>query len=132
MEMPTKCSADKECCTDVLNLPEEMAATMERLGGLEGLRSRVPGRENVSEEAKLFQSLSDPIRLQILHALQIADLCPCILKEITALSDSKLSYHLSVLEEAKLVTWSSRKKWRIYMLSELGLSIVERLARPRE
>jgi ArsR family transcriptional regulator len=49
-------------------------------------------------------------------------LCPCLLKEITELSDSKLSYHLNILEKVKLIESFSQKKWRIYVLTELGKS----------
>lgn len=109
-----------ECCADLMSLPEEMEAAVRKRGGLEGLKSEVPDRKKLTSEAELFHALSDPIRLQIMHALLLTDLCPCLLKEITGLSNSKLSYHLSTLEEARLIISSSRKKWRIYMLTDIG------------
>ena len=121
--MPEK-SSMKECCADVLNLPKEMEDALQRKGGLRGLKGMVPNREELASKGKLYQALSDPIRLQILHSLAIIDLCPCILKEISGLSDSKLSYHLSILEEEGLVTSSPRQKWRIYILTELGRSLL--------
>ncbi|HEY3419015.1 MAG TPA: metalloregulator ArsR/SmtB family transcription factor [Methanomassiliicoccales archaeon] len=107
-----------------MNLPKEMEEALNERGGLEGLRKLVPDQENLTSEAERFQAVSDPIRLQILHALLVIDLCPCILKEITELSDSRLSYHLNILEQAKLITSSPRKKWRIYMLTEMGKSLI--------
>jgi DNA-binding transcriptional ArsR family regulator len=118
--MATKKANKEACCAGVLNLPEEMEAAVRQRGGLEELKSQVPDRKSLASEAELFHALSDPIRLQIMHALLITDLCPCILKDITGLSDSKLSYHLSALEEARLISSSSRKKWRIYILTEIG------------
>jgi ArsR family transcriptional regulator, arsenate/arsenite/antimonite-responsive transcriptional repressor len=109
-----------ECCANLMSLPEEMEIAVRRLGGLEGLKSRVPDRKSLASESEIFHALSEPIRLQIMHALLSTDLCPCLLKDITGLSDSKLSYHLSALEEARLITSSPRKKWRIYMLTEKG------------
>ncbi len=109
-----------QCCADLMSLPEEMEAAVRQRGGLEELKSLVPKRESLASDAELFQALSEPIRLQILHALLETALCPCLLKEITGLSNSKLSYHLSTLEEAQLITSSPRKKWRIYMLTEKG------------
>ena len=109
-----------ECCANLMSLPEEMEVAVRRLGGLEGLKSRVPDRKSLASESEIFHALSEPIRLQIMHALLSTDLCPCLLKDITGLSDSKLSYHLSALEEARLITSSPRKKWRIYMLTEKG------------
>ena len=109
-----------ECCANLMSLPDEMEVAVRRLGGLEGLKSRVPDRKSLASESEIFHALSEPIRLQIMHALLSTDLCPCLLKDITGLSDSKLSYHLSALEEARLITSSPRKKWRIYMLTEKG------------
>jgi len=118
--MATKKAKKEACCAGVLNLPEEMEAAVRQRGGLEGLKSQVPDRESLASEAELFHALSEPIRLQIMHALLLTELCPCLLKDITGLSDSKLSYHLSALEEARLITSSPRKKWRIYILTENG------------
>lgn len=115
----------KECCTDMSNLPEEMRSALASVGGMGGLKQRVPAREALAHKATRFQALSDPIRLQILCSLAVVDLCPCLLKEITGLSDSKLSYHLNVLEESGLISSSPRQRWRIYMLTELGRSEIE-------
>jgi DNA-binding transcriptional ArsR family regulator len=114
--------AAKKCCTDIRNLPDEMEAALASAGGMDGLKGRVPAREELAKEAALFQALSDPIRLQIMHSLMIVDLCPCLLKEITGLTDSKLSYHLGILESNDLIASSSRQRWRIYALTELGRS----------
>ncbi len=117
-----KSTEEKECCTDVLNLPEEMEEALHQKGGLDGLKNLVPSRESLDRQAELFQALSEPIRLQILYALLINDLCPCILREITGMSDSKLSYHLNILEKKGLIESLPKKKWRIYTLTEQGRS----------
>jgi len=118
--MAAKRAKKNECCRDMSNLPEEMEIAVGQRGGLDGLKDLVPEREDLVAEAKTFQALSEPIRLQIMHALLVIDLCPCLLKEITGLSDSKLSYHLNILEEARLITSLPRKKWRIYALTDQG------------
>lgn len=118
----TSKSSLKECCEDAMNLPKEMQDALEKNGGLDGLRERIPDREILEANAKLFQTLSDPNRLQILHSLLCCDLCPCILKEVTGLSDSKLSYHLNILEEEKLIRSMPRQRWRIYEITKLGRS----------
>jgi DNA-binding MarR family transcriptional regulator len=115
-------ASKKQCCEDVMNLPDEMEDALEKKGGWNGLKKLIPVREELAAEAKLFQALSDPIRLQILHSLMVIDLCPCILKEITGLSDSKLSYHLNILEEEGLIRSSPRHRWRIYVMTNLGRS----------
>jgi ArsR family transcriptional regulator len=111
-------------CSGTLNLPEEMETALRHYGGLDELKALVPQKKSLVPESRVFHALSDPIRLQILHALLIIDLCPCLLKEITELSDSKLSYHLNILEEARLIVSSPRKRWRIYILTEQGRSLV--------
>lgn len=121
--------ADEDCCSTTANLPAEMAEILCSNGGLDRIKERTPGKSELSSKVKLFKALSDPIRLQILSALSISDLCPCILKEITDLSDSKLSYHLNILEDAGLIGYSSRKRWRIYNLTDSGrkaFSILDR------
>jgi DNA-binding transcriptional ArsR family regulator len=118
-------ASKKQCCEDALNLPDEMEEALQKKGGLNGLRKEIPDREELVSEARLFQVLSDPIRLQILHSLIVTDLCPCILKEITDLSDSKLSYHLNILEEEGLIKSSPRHRWRIYIITELGKSRIK-------
>jgi ArsR family transcriptional regulator len=118
--MVTKNQTKKECCSDALNLPKEMEAALQKYGGLDGIKKIVPHRESLASDGFIFNALSDPIRLQILHSLNLVDLCPCVLKEITGLSDSKLSYHLNVLENAKLIESGPQRKWRIYVITELG------------
>ena len=122
--MAAKRTLKKECCKDVMNLPEEMEAALRQQGGLGELKKLVPSKMELASEAERFHAVSDPIRLQILHALLVIDLCPCLLKEITELTDSGLSYHLSILEEAKLISSSPRKRWRVYVLTEQGRKLI--------
>ena len=118
--MARKKQDKKECCTDAMNLPEEMESALQKYGGLEGFKKVVPQKESLILNGIIFNALSDPIRLQILNALALVDLCPCVLKEITGMSNSKLSYHLNVLEKAKLIESGPQKKWRIYVITESG------------
>ena len=112
-------------CSDIMNLPEEVEESLRQRGGLDAVRSAVPDRQDLEEEARVFQALSEPIRLQIVHALSVCDLCPCILKEVTDLSDSRLSYHLNILEKAGLTGSVPQKRWRIYSLTALGRAFIE-------
>lgn len=114
--------AKEKCCTTEggLNLPEEVEKDLCRLGGLEELIDSLPDEKGLRKVAIQNNALSDLIRLRILAALARCDLCPCVLKEITGLSDSRLSYHLNVLEETGLVSQSSKGRWRIYRLTEEG------------
>jgi hypothetical protein len=47
--------------------------------------------------SKVLDILSDPVRLHILFALAVQELCVCVLVEITDHKYSALSYHLKLL-----------------------------------
>lgn len=103
-----------------LELPETVTLQISKLGGLGKLLKRLPKESMVKDIARRHQALSDPVRLRVLWALSLADLCPCILKQIAELSDSKLSYHLSVLEKSGLVSSRRTRNWVIYSITPLG------------
>ncbi|OGS41651.1 MAG: hypothetical protein A3K67_04750 [Euryarchaeota archaeon RBG_16_62_10] len=71
----------------------------------------------MSRDAEYHHALSDPTRQRILWALSMSDLCPCLLKRIARVSDSKLSYHLAVLERSGLVRVRRTRNWRIYSIT---------------
>ncbi|MCG7843963.1 MAG: winged helix-turn-helix domain-containing protein [Methanomassiliicoccales archaeon] len=110
-------SGDGNC-----SLPPEVAAGLKEAGGLEGLRSGLPEETTIKVLADRHQALSDLVRLSIMYLLKNSDLCPCVLKDLTTLSDSKLSYHLSILEKAGMIVWRQSKNWRVYSLTEMGRS----------
>ena len=107
-------------------LPDEVAEAIREVGGLDNLSSNIPSAEELDREVSIHHALSDRKRLTILWALKCCDLCPCVLKEYLKISDSKLSYHLSTLEDAGLVTSYPKKNWKIYSISELGRDILDR------
>lgn len=107
------------------SLPKEVADGLRDAGGREGLLSQIPDKDSLKEMSDRHQALSDPVRLQIVNLLGVSDLCPCVLKDLTGLTDSKLSYHLSILEKAKLVLWRQNKNWRVYRLTVLGRSYLD-------
>lgn len=108
---------------DVL-APGEVVENVEILGGLDSLKSKLPPDDELEKMAHTYKALADPIRMKILWALSQSDLCPCILKEILDISDSKLSYHLNILESAGHITSRKEKNWRIYSLTEKGSSVL--------
>ncbi len=111
----------KKCCGEgEMNLPDDVSASLRACGGLEGLRSALSSEGSRRKVAAQHAALSDPIRLSLLESLQFCDLCPCVLREVAGLTNSKLSYHLKLLEEAELVTWRQSGNWRIYSLTSVG------------
>jgi DNA-binding transcriptional ArsR family regulator len=121
--------ADGCCMPEGLpNVPQEVEEGLCNAGGLDAIVESLPSAKELSEEAKLHGALSDPVRLLILHSLERCDLCPCLLKEITGLADSKLSYHLGVLEEAGLIRSTAIRRWRVYLVTESGKEWMARAA----
>ena len=116
----------------ILHLPPEMQAIVRSKGGLNILVDQVPPADIFEDEAEKFKALSSAVRIQILHALVVADLCPSILKNITGMSDSKLSYHLDILESAGLIAHEQRQKWRIYVITLEGRKTIGHERRPSD
>lgn len=90
------------------------------MGGIEGLKERIPKRDELIREGKKFGALSDPIRLTILYALLSQPLCVCVIREILQIADSKLSYHLGVLRQAGFVASEQQGNWIIYGITDAG------------
>jgi len=85
-------------------------------------------RETMSEDSDdaitILKILSDPVRLHILKALEIEDLCVCVLVEITGCSYSALSYHLKLLKDVGLITSTRDGNFLIYGLTDKGKGIL--------
>lgn len=102
--------------------PEEVEEAIDEIGGLDRLKNAI-NSEKINQEVKLHRILSDKTRLTILKAIRQCDLCPCVIKVLIKISDSRLSYHLMVLEEAGLISSYKKKNWKIYKITEKGRSI---------
>lgn len=63
-----------------------------------------------------FHALSEPLRVQVLELLRERELCVCDLCEVLGVTQSKLSFHLKTLREAKLVRSRQEGRWIYYSL----------------
>ncbi len=111
------------CCDPALKglaMPASVVSTLKAAGGVKGLTRGIPSEAHLRKEAKRHQSLADHIRLKILWALSKMDLCPCVLKVIADITDSKLSYHLKILESEKLIKARRKGNWRVYSITNEG------------
>lgn len=81
-------------------------------------------KENVDHLVSLFKVLSDPVRIHILKALQVSELCVCVLVELTDYKHSALSYHLKLLKDARLIDARRDRNFQIYYLTENGKKIL--------
>lgn len=67
--------------------------------------------------AEQFKALSDPKRLQMMHQLcKHEEVCVCDLMDIMDMPQSKLSYHLKILLDARLITQQKKGTWNYYRL----------------
>lgn len=82
-----------------------------------------------SEAARLFHALSDETRLEILEHLQTGEQCVCDLMEALGAAQSRLSFHLKVLKEARLISDRPEGRWIYYSLNEDGVRAIEDVAR---
>jgi DNA-binding transcriptional ArsR family regulator len=84
--------------------------------------------KNVTPISKIFDILSDPVRLHILLALAVQELCVCVLVEITDHKNSALSYHLKLLREMELVDSRREGTFLLYRLTERGKAALDMIA----
>jgi DNA-binding transcriptional ArsR family regulator len=87
-------------------------------------RVRTVLHEDIRESIAVFKALADPLRLRILKALALEDLCVCVFVELLDCDYSKLSYHLKVLKEAGLVECRPEGTFLIYRLTEFGRAVL--------
>lgn len=74
--------------------------------------STLPSNEIVAG----FHALSEPLRLQIIDLLREQELCVCDLCDRLNVAQSKLSFHLKTLREAKLIRARQAGRWIYYSL----------------
>jgi len=108
------------------DVPAQVLRGVTCAGGYAAIESSLPDVRVLEARAKVHGVLSEGVRLRMLWALARSELCPCLLKELTGLSDSKLSYHLKVLTDAGLARVVKRKSWRVYSITEKGLAAIGR------
>lgn len=115
--MASKARASRKRCACLPEvLPAGMKELLSRKGGVEGLKASLPKAEEIARAAAVHDAMADPLRLGIMHMLSDAPLCVCVIKAATGAEDSKLSYHLTILRRARLV---SRRKQGSFLMYEL-------------
>lgn len=67
---------------------------------------------------KVFKALSDDTRLEILKEIAKHDeICVCKLTETFTIAQSKLSYHLKLLLDARIINVKPQGKWNFYSVN---------------
>lgn len=106
-------------------IPESVQESLDRLGGVDELPVHLPTDEKLSSLARVHKAMADPLRLKVLHLLAISSLCVCVIRAVTGVEDSKLSYHLGLLRSAGLVSSLREGNWVIYEITPSGERWVE-------
>lgn len=107
-----------------MNIPEQISKEIEAIGGIEKIIEQLPDDSRMASQSLIYEALSSPIRLKILNLLSIQALCACVIQKITKTSPSKLSYHLSLLSENRLIEAKKEGLWITYSLTDLGKEYV--------
>ena len=67
---------------------------------------------------KVMKALSDPNRVKIVKMLQRKLMCVCEMQEALEISQSSVSKHLKILEEAGIVDYKKDGLWVNYHLTD--------------
>lgn len=78
----------------------------------------------MGKKSSVFKSLSDDTRIKIIDILKNGSLTFGEIKKEFELTDATVSYHLSVLEDAGIV---SKSKWKNYVYYSLNNKEINRL-----
>ena len=109
-------------------IPEIIRCDLNAVGGVKGLRARLPSPEQLEEISSTHHALSDTVRIKILCLLTIHPLCVCVIRECIGISGSKLSYHLNIMKENGLIVSEQQGNWIIYRITEKGKKYFEGIA----
>jgi Bacterial regulatory protein, arsR family len=101
-------------------IPAQIQEELDRLGGFEALSGNIPPPGELEEKGRIHHALADQNRLTILHLVRDQPLCVCVINRFMRISDSKLSYHLTILKDAGLIEGEYHGNWIIYSITGTG------------
>jgi len=119
------CGKPAESGNPATEIPEQIQMELDAIGGLDALASRIPKAAELEKRGRIYQALSDPLRLSILYIIKDQPLCVCVINRFMRLSGSKLSYHLTGLKEAGLVEGTYEGNWIIYSITDRGRRLLQ-------
>ena len=80
---------------------------------------------NSEQFVGIMESLSDPIRINILELMMDGEICVCDIVNVTGLSQSKISYHIKILKDSGLISDRQEGRWVYYKLDLQVLSEIQ-------
>jgi len=72
----------------------------------------------LQEILEILKVLSDEVRLKIVYLLSKNELCVCELMEALNMSQSRISNHLRILRDTKIIKSKREGKWIFYSLAK--------------
>ncbi|WP_319780538.1 metalloregulator ArsR/SmtB family transcription factor [Maridesulfovibrio sp.] len=97
-------------------------------GAVELVKSKCCPEEVLGELASTFKILGEPVRIKILHALSISDLCVCDLSEFLGMTHSAISHQLRILRTARMVRFVKHGRRAVYSLNDKHVEIIMQTA----
>lgn len=85
----------------------------------------MPATTDLSGLTAKFHALSDDTRLRIIDLLRGGERCVCELQDALDAAQSRLSFHLKVLKDAKLLTDRREGRWAYYKLDAEAFAQLE-------
>ena len=80
---------------------------------------------NSEQFVGIMESLSDPIRINILELMMNGEICVCDIVKVTGLAQSKISYHIKILKDSGLISDRQEGRWVYYKLDLEVLSEIQ-------
>ena len=85
-------------------------------------------KSSLKFKAKVFYTLSDPIRLEILGFLRDGEKCVCEIIPYLGLIQPVVSRHLKILKDAGIVKYRKKGTRRLYSVTDSRIySIIDRV-----
>tara|TARA_B100001027_G_scaffold187500_1_gene140305 strand:- start:5 stop:322 length:318 start_codon:yes stop_codon:yes gene_type:complete len=83
--------------------------------------------KNINSEqfVGIMESLSDPIRINILELMMNGEICVCDIVKVTGLAQSKISYHIKILKDSGLIIDRQEGRWVYYKIDYEVLSDIQ-------
>lgn len=97
-------------------------------GAVELVKSKCCPEETMTDLAAIFKILGEPVRIRILHALSITNLCVCDLSELLDMSHSAVSHQLRILRTARMVRFEKNGRRAIYRLDDKHVELIMQTA----
>ena len=85
----------------------------------------MPSTTDLTGLTAKFHALSDETRLRIIDLLRSGERCVCELQDSLDAGQSRLSFHLKVLKDAKLVSDRREGRWAYYALDPAAFAQLE-------